>query len=321
MRLKGISVLVTGATGFIGSHLTRQLVKEGAEVSIFIRPTSSLNKIKDSKGKINIYKVDITDLSLLRKLVKKVKPQKVFHLAAYTDAGRSFNNIVSAIRVNVQGTMNLLSALEEVDYSCFVNTGSSEEYGCNNVPFTEEQKVDPLSPYAASKSANWLFCNMCYQTFSCPIVTLRPFLVYGPYQESNRFIPQFIISALRKKDFKMTAGEQTREFTYVTDIVEGYIRASMEEKAIGETINLCTGREYVLREVVNKIDQLMGEPIKILVGALPYRTKELWRLYGDGSKANQLLGWEPKVGLETGLQMTIKWYRKNIWFIKGGNYD
>jgi UDP-glucose 4-epimerase len=235
-----------------------------------------------------------------------------------------------AVQVNVIGTLNLLEALTETDCDCFVNTGTCYEYGHNTPPPSvppnlgrpggqhEDQMIDPINAYATSKSAAWLFCNMYYRTRSYPIVTMRPFTVYGPRQNPRALIPQVILSALRGEDFEMTGGEQTRDFTYVDDVVEGYIRASFSEKAIGQTINLGTGEEHAVKDVVLKVLELMGHPVRPLIGALPYRPGEIWRLYADSSKARRLLGWQPQVGLEDGLKKTIEWYTEQF---KAGALD
>jgi nucleoside-diphosphate-sugar epimerase len=149
---------------------------------------------------------------------------------------------------------------------------------------------------------------MYHRTRGHPIVTVRPFTVYGPRQSERALIPRTILSTLRGEDFEMTGGEQTRDFTYVDDVVEGYVRASLSKKAIGQTINLGTGEEHAIRDVVLKVLELMGSPVKPLIGVLPYRPGEIWRLYADSNKARELLGWQPQVGLEEGLRRTIKWY-------------
>ena len=178
--------------------------------------------------------------------------------------------------------------------------------------------VDPVNAYAASKSAAWLFCNMYHRTHGYPIVTVRPFTAYGPRQSIRVLIPQAILSALRGQDFEMTGGEQTRDFTYVDDVVEGCIRASLSEKAIGQTINLGTGEEHAIKGVVLEVLELMGSTVKPLLGALPYRPGEIWCLYSDSSKAKELLGWQPQVSLEEGLRWTIKWYTEQF---KAGAFD
>ena len=332
--LEGVRVLVTGATGFIGSHLAERLVAEGAEVTLAVEPRASKANVASILDKVRVHEVDLRDGQTVRQLVRKCRPSKIYHLAAVGVTEPEIDPRL-AVQVNVMGTLNLLDALTETDCDCFVNTGTCYEYGHNTPPppvppkvggaggQREDQMVDPINAYAASKSAAWLFCNMYHRTHGYPIVTVRPFTVYGPRQSERALIPQVIISALRgaeglAKDFAMTGGEQTRDFTYVDDIVEGYIRASLSEKAIGQTINLGTGEERSIKEVVLKVLELMGNPVKPMIGALPYRPREIWRLYSDSSKARELLGWQPQVSLEDGLRKTIAWYTEQF---KAGAFD
>lgn len=314
--LKGIITLVTGGAGFIGSHLCRRLVEEKARVFVFVEPNSSLKNIADILDKVVVYEVDITDFESLYKMVKEIGPKKIYHLASFVDVGRGFDKANLAIKTNIQGLVNLLHALEEIDYDCFINTGTCEEYGTNQAPFTEDQIPQPVSPYSASKSAAWLFGNMYARVHNCPIITLRPFTTYGPAQGHNMLVSQLILSCLKGQDFKMSRGEQTREFNYVTDIVDGYIKASLTKQALGETINIGNGQKYKVLDVAQKIVELMGNPIKLLVGSLPYRKREIWHLYCDNRKARQILGWQPKVSLDHGLKKTVEWFNEEFREIK-----
>ena len=266
---------------------------------------------------MRVHEVDLREGQKVRRLVRECQPSKVYHLAAVgvTEPGV---DPTLAVQVNVLGTLNLLEALGETDCDCFVNTGTCYEYGHNTPPMHEDQMVDPINAYAASKSAAWLFCNMVHRRRGYPIVTVRPFTVYGTRQSARALIPQVILAALRGEDFAMTGGEQTRDFTYVDDVVEGYIRASLSEKAVGQTINLGTGEERPIKDVVLKALELMGDPVKPLIGALPYRPREIWRLYSDSSKARELLGWQPQASLEEGLRKTIAWYTEKF---KAGAFD
>jgi len=309
--LEGVCVLITGATGFIGSHLAERLVGEGAEVTLAVEPGASQANIVSILDKVRVHEVDLRDGQTVRQLVREYQPSKVYHLAAVGVTEPDIDPLL-AVQVNVLGTLNLLEALRETDCDCLVNTGTCYEYGHNNPPMREDQMVDPINAYAASKSATWLFCNMYHRTHGYPIVTVRPFTVYGPRQSEHALIPQVILSALRGKDFEMTGGEQTRDFTYVDDVVEGYIRASLSEKAIGQTINLGAGEEHAIKDVVLKVLELMNSPVRPLIGALPYRPGEIQRLYADSNKARELLGWQPQVGLEEGLRRTIEWYTEQM---------
>jgi len=320
--LSQAKVLVTGASGFIGSYLTRRLVKEGAEVYAWIRPASRLVRIEEILPSLRVYDVDIRDFAQVQKALREIKPRKIYHLAAHVNVERTFQTLEDTLETNLKGTLNLLRVLEleKIDYDCFVNTGTCEEYGDNPAPFREDQPVNPVSPYSASKAAATSYCQMLHKTLGCPIVTLRPFLTYGPSQGPARMIPQAILSVLEKKEFKMTPGEQTREFIYVEDVVEGYLKASITPGAIGEVINIGNGREYPIKEVVLKIFDLMGAEAQPRIGALPYRQGENWHFYSDPTKAWNILRWKAQISLEEGLRRTIDWYkthyvknRNNLW--------
>ena len=320
--LEGMPVLITGATGFIGSHLAERLVAEGAEVTLAVEPRASKANVASILDKVRIHEVDLREGQTVQRLVRECQPSKVYHLAAVGVTEPGVDPTLAA-QVNVLGTLNLLEALRKTECDSFINTGTCYEYGHNDPPMREDQMVDPINAYAASKSAAWLFCSMYHRTRGCPIVTVRPFTVYGPRQSPRALIPQTILSALRgaeglAKDFAVTGGEQTRDFTYVDDVVEGYVRASLSEKAIGQTINLGTGEERPIKDVVLKVLELMGNPVRPLIGALPYRPREIWRLYSDSSKARELLGWQLQVNLEDGLRKTIEWYSEKF---KSGAFD
>ncbi len=311
-NLEGTRMLVTGAAGFIGSHLSRELVKKSAEVHLIDRPGISTTRIRDILDKVSVHYVDVTDYGSLRNSIREIKPQKIFHLAACVDATRDWNIIDKMINVTIKGTLNLLRSLEGVSYDCFVNTGTSEEYGDNPAPFRESQVPNPVSPYSASKVSTTMFCQMLHKTMNLPIVTVRPFLTYGPGQESQMLIPSLIKSLLKGKSFKMTRGEQTREFIYVDDIIEGFILAGTTPEAIGEVMNLGSGVEYRIKDVAKMIASLIGSPVKLEIGALPYRPGETMHFYCSNEKAKKILGWRPNVPLEAGLKRTIDWYKSQL---------
>jgi UDP-glucose 4-epimerase len=309
--LKNTKVLITGVSGFIGSHLARRLVAEGAKVHGLVRDKSNLWRIKDISSQINLHYADLNNFNSLKEIAQNITPQKVFHLAACVDASRKFTLVDDMVEVNVKGTLNLLLALKGTSYDCFINTGSSEEYGDNPVPFRESQMPNPVSPYSASKVAVSMFCHMLHKVHDLPIVTLRPFLTYGPGQESTMLIPSLINKTLKGETFEMTGGKQTREFNYVQDIVDGFVKASIAPGAIGEVINIGNGLEYPVRDVVEMVLSLMKSPIKPKVGALKYRPGEALHFYCDNTKAKEILAWEPKVGLDDGLKITIDWFEKH----------
>ena len=306
---KGERVLVTGANGFIGYHLTDRLIREGADVYAFFH--RNVHRIKFLQNHCCVLHTDLLDEYALTKSVRDIKPKIIFHLAAMVNVDRSTNLINSMMRINFQGTVNLLNALDEVGYECFINTGTCEEYGDNPVPFREDQCPRPVSPYSVSKSSATLYCSMIARTKHVPVVTLRPFLTYGPFQVSRMLIPDTIMRALKRESFDMTKGEQTREFNFVDDIVDGYLKAAKKPEGRGEIFNIGNGKEYTIRDVVSKILNILGNPITPSIGSLPYREGETWHFYCDNSKARDLLGWSPKVDLEEGLKKTIEWFVEN----------
>ena len=289
-------VLVTGAAGFIGSHLTRRLVASGAEVHALTDVVSSVypDRLLDLRRQITLHEGNIADRTAMEAIAKLVRPQIVFHLAAYTHVGKSWYRVDECIQSNVQGTVNLLLALEDVGYERFIYTGTSEIYGDIEVPFREDAKVNPISPYAVSKYSGERFCRMYQQGLGWPIVLVRPFNAYGPAQSPDRIIPETIVRALRGQELALTSGTQTREFNYVEDIAEGFELLATTPGIEGELFNIGGGEEVTIHDLVVEIVHQLGDPIEPKFGALEHRPNEIWRMYCDSSKARAALGWEPQ---------------------------
>lgn len=308
----GKRVLVTGAGGFIGSHVVRALLARGAEVYAVSSSVSSVLpfRLAEVAERIHVVEANITDRSAMEAMVEAVAPQLVAHLAAFTHVGKSFRRVDENIATNIQGTVNLLQALAG-GYERFVYTGTSEIYGDVPAPFREEGPVNPVSPYSVSKYAGERYCLMFHQAYGWPIVCLRPFNAYGPWQSADRIIPEVIMTALDGGELRMTDGRQTREFNFVPDLAEGFVAALEADGVDGQVINLGSGQEVSILDLTRKILDLMGNPIRPRVGALAHRPTEIWRMCSDSGKARRLLGWEPAHGLEEGLEATIGWYREH----------
>jgi nucleoside-diphosphate-sugar epimerase len=311
VELKGTRVLVTGATGFLGSHVVRRLLAEDATVYGVSSSVSSASpeRLAGVLDRIELLEANMRDASSLTEVVRTARPQLVLHQAAFTHVGKSFSRIDENIQTNIQGTANLLLALDG-NYERFVNIGSGDVYGDAPVPFHEDGPVRPASPYAVSKYAAERFCRMFHQAYGWPIVCLRPFNVYGPQQSPDRIIPELINSALRGRDLEMTEGKQTREFMYVDDVADVFVRSLVQPGIDGEVINVSRGEEVSIRELAQTVLDLMGNPVHALFGALDYRPTEIWRMFGDNTKARELLGWSPTTTLPDGLNQTIKWYQE-----------
>jgi nucleoside-diphosphate-sugar epimerase len=311
-----VKALVTGASGFIGSHLTRRLVADGHEVHALTSAVSSVYPVRllDLRGSIALHEGSLDDRSAMDAVVGASRPDVVFHLGAYTHVGKSWTRVDECIDVNIQGTVNLLQALDAAGWpaSRFVFTSTSEVYGDVNVPFVEDGPVNPISPYSVSKYAGERYCRMFAQGRGWPLVVVRPFNAYGPGQTPDRIIPEVIVRALRRQRLAMTSGRQTREFNFVEDLADGFIRAGLTPGIDGEVINIGSGVDVSMRDLAGQILQLMGDPIEPEFGALPERPSEIWRMYCDDTKARELLGWKPSVSLEEGLQRTVDWYSTEL---------
>ena len=312
--LSGSRVLVTGASGFIGSHLTRRLLDAGAEVHALTSVVSSVypTRLVDVRDRINLHEASLTDRGALEAVAALVKPAYVFHLGAYTHVGKSWQRVDECIQVNVQGTVNLLMALAPHGYTRFINTGTSEIYGDIEVPFREDNQPHPISPYSVSKYAAEEYCRLFAEAHGWPIVRVRPFNAYGPAQSPDRVIPEIITRAMRGEPLRMTQGRQTREFNYVADLADGFIQVASTPGIDGELVNLGCGVDVSMRDLATKILELMGDPIKAEFGAIPDRPTEIWKMHCDPTKAREVVGYEAKTSLDDGLAQTIEWYREEL---------
>ena len=309
-ELAGRNVLVTGAGGFIGSHLTRRLVAKGAHVSALTLTELDRRSLADVLGQVSLYAVDIGDADAVRQALGHIRPEIVFHLAAVGTSGPSIT-VPAAWRVNVEGTRNLLEAACRSGVRRFVHTGTAYEYGqASGYDLSTSKKLDPLAIYAASKMASHALVQEYGRTQGLPVVSLRLFAVYGPGQSAKSLMPAAVDAALEGRDFPMTAGEQLRDFVFVHDVVEGYLYAAAVEGIEGSITDLGTGNALTVREAVSRVFRLVGSPARLLAGALPYRPGEMMVQVADPRPARELLGWQATISLEDGLRQTIEWYRQ-----------
>ncbi len=306
------NVLITGASGFIGHQLTQLLIQEGAQVAIIARYNSIEHNVRLSPvwDKIEIIEADIRNIESLKPL-RSMKFDFIFHLAAYNHVGNSFLHMGEALETNNNGTANLLETVQ--DYGRFIYISTSEVYGQQDcVPFIEEMYPHPNSPYSVGKYAGELYSLMKQRQSNNPIVVIRPFNAFGPYQSTRAVIPELIVKCLRGEVVLTTEGKQTREFNFVTDLAEGMISVALSDKVIGEIINLGTGRDIAIRNIANLIHKKTKSKSELRIGGLPTRPNEIWKMSSDASKAQKLLGWKPKVSFEEGLDITIEWFRNYL---------
>lgn len=310
-NLVGRTVFLTGATGFIGSLLLRRLIKEGCEVHISVRRNSSLWRIEDIKEDCLCHITDLTDLDGVKSLIGKIKPDIIFHLAAYGVDYRQ-QNIYQAIDININASINLFESFLEYKGFRFVHTGSCFEYGHKNTAISEDDLPDPTSVYGITKAASvQLLSLMSKQAQQGNLVILRPFGVFGELEGSHKFFSQLIDKLSRRLSVQMTKGEQIRDYVYVGDLIDAYIIAVVVPlKNRVEIINIGSGKGVPLKEIALSIAKQTGIDEDLLqFGALPYRPDEMMYLVADNKKAKAVLGWEPKTSLEKGIENMIRWYK------------
>lgn len=299
------SVLVTGGAGFIGANLINKLLDLNYRVSILVKESTDLLRLKNVINKINIYKVDLLDKNL-KKIITKINPSKIFHLATYSSY-RNQEESMEMIDANIRGTLNLLMSTRGINYDIFVNTGSSSEYGIKDKAMREEDVLSPISFYAATKASITLLCNAFARECQKPIVTIRPFSVYGPYEEKTRFVPTIIKAIIENKTIKLTSGSQRRDFIYIEDVVDIYIKTMKMQNPSGQILNAGTGIQYTNDEVVETLFRVTEKRVPIQKGEFPKRIWDTSNWVADMSKTKRLLNWEPKFTLEMGLKRTYLW--------------
>jgi len=301
-------VLVTGGTGFMGRHLVRALHARGDRVVVVGRRAYP-GQVPGLQPEITYHAGDVASASFTDQVVRETRPELVFHLASAVDVSRDLDAIDGQVQATQMSAVHVARACLTHGVGRLVHVGTCEEYGNGPAPFHETQDPAPVSPYSAAKVAATAFVRMLCSSFGLRAVVVRPFLTYGPEQESNLLIPALIRSALAGRDFPMTGGEQSREFNYVDDIVAGFLRAADAPGVEGLTINLGCAEPRRIRDVAQMVLDLMGNPVRAEFGKLPYRPGETWEFYCDNSRARERLGWSPTVQLEDGLQRTIAWHR------------
>jgi nucleoside-diphosphate-sugar epimerase len=305
------TVLITGATGFVGSCLTHKLVNVNYDIHIIKREQSDIWCIKDILNRVESHNVDLVDRNGLEKLVKNIRPEIIFHTATY--GGYPFQRDVDTIiQTNIIGTVNLVNACSKNGFDIFVNTGSSSEYGIKSKPMSEEDLLEPINSYGVSKGAETLFCQAKAKSERLPIVTLRLFSPYGYYEELTRLIPSVIKSCLLGENPQVSSLNSVRDFIFIENVLDAYMRVIEVSDIDGEIFNIGYGKQHSVGEVVDKIVRLTGNKVKPVWGSVPKRSNEPTIWQADISKAKDILKWEPKHNLDEGLSKTIKWFEKNI---------
>lgn len=304
-------VLMTGATGFVGSCLARRLVETGYDVHIFSRTGSDRWRIADLAGRLTEHLVDLRDAGQVLVTVDKIQPAAICHLA--THGGFAFQQETSAIlESNFLGTTNLLRACEQVGFSSFINTGSSSEYGTKDTPMREEDLLEPVGDYGVSKAAATLFCRSEALKKGLPVVTLRLFSPYGPWDDPKRFVPYAIKSLLRGETPRFSSPASVRDYVFIDDVLDLYLGLIKEPHCGGEMFNVASGSQSSIGELFSLLAQIINPGITPAWGALGSQRPEPRTWVADIGKAERELGWKPVVTLQAGLTKTCGWLREHL---------
>lgn len=303
ISLANSRVLITGANGFIGRYLTTALAKQGAVISILTRKPTHLPFTHEE------YIGDLRDAEFVDACIEQSNPKVIFHLAAFKERSSDLSVFSAAIQNNLIGSLHLFAATMKLQEApLIVIMGTAEEYGQNICPFVEGMRESPVSAYSFSKLCVKHLCEVLNNQYKMPFVIVRPTLAYGPGQNTDMFLPALIKALITNSPFSMTWGKQTRDFIYITDLVDALIRAAIYPNINGQIINIGSGLPISLADTALMVQKLLKKTGLLQIGKIDYRPGEVMEYYVDITRAQQLLEWKPKVKLEQGLINTINFY-------------
>ncbi|MGB1287714.1 MAG: SDR family NAD(P)-dependent oxidoreductase [Aggregatilineales bacterium] len=318
-------VLVTGAGGFIGSHLTEHLVHLGADVRAMVHYNAlgswSWLDQSDVQDEIDVVAGDIIDRDSVRSAMEDC--EMVFHLAALIAIPYSYRAPMSYVRTNIEGSINVFQAARELGTEKIIQTSTSETYGSAiYTPIDEKHPLQGQSPYSASKIGADMMAQAFYQSFDVPVATIRPFNTFGPRQSARAVIPTIITQCLTQDKIKLGNIYPRRDMNYVANTVSGFVAVAESPESSGEIINIGYGEDISIGDLAQMIARLMDKSIDIETDEKRLRPEgsEVDRLLADVSRANDLLGWQPQVSLEQGLQKTIEWVSNHLERYRPGVY-
>jgi len=310
-------VLITGGAGFIGANFVYRFLEAGYDVNLIEKRESNIWRLKNIKDKIKINYIHLKDYNKLEKFILELKPQIILHLAAFGTYPRRQQELKEIIETNFVGTVNLVNACSKIKFKCFINAGSSSEYGRKDKPMRETDLLEPDNPYGVTKAAAAMYCRYMAKSLGLPIVTMRPFAVYGYFEEKERLIPTIIKSCLTNTELELSSPNSVRDFIFIEDVIEAYLLVIKNiQKIKGEIFNLGTGKQSTIAQVVKMIKKITQSSANPQYGKVKPGQQEPKNWVADTSKIKQFLNWQPRYDLKEGLKKDIEWFKKNPSFYK-----
>jgi len=302
-------ILITGISGFIGNHLARRFLKKGFDVAGLYIDENELIRLNDISDKLSLKKIDITNIDELNTIFNQYKFESIFHLAA---EGVQINSVAKArsLNTNINGTINLALAALEHKTSKFIYIGSGFEYGASDSPIISKSPLNPINFYAATKSATWILLNNLFLDDQLPLITVRPFNIYGIYENLNRLVPYVVSQALKNESLKLTHGNQIRDFLYVEDMVNALVNIQTGNILSGSIFNLGGGKDnaFSVKQLVFKVlDQLKRDHSLAEFGTITRVRKEPQYYVADITETGKKLNWKPMISLDEGIGRVVDW--------------
>lgn len=302
-------VLLTGGSGFVGANLACRLLRDGHELHLLLRPGYRHWRLVGMAPDVTVHQVPLTNCRELDRLVGRLKPQWIFHLATY-GAYSNQTDSEQMVSTNVLGTMNLVESCLTTGFEAFVNAGSSSEYGFKQQPPSERDCLEPNSAYAVTKAAATLYCQHVARRENARLLTLRLYSVYGPYEEPTRLIPTLIRKGLKNQLPPLVSPTIARDFIYIDDVIDAFVMAAQRRnQEPGAVYNVGTGRQLTIRNVVDIARRVLHITAKVRWASMPDRAWDTTVWVADNRQTRTCLEWAPRIDFETGLSKTVAWFK------------
>lgn len=314
---KTYKILVTGATGFVGSNLVRRLSSNGHDIHILTRRSSNKWRLMDCFSDLHNHTIDLLNQEELKGLMTEIEPDVIFHLATSGMYGGVQRPDREVIETNLLGTVNLINACNDIDYKCFVNTGSSSEYGPKKEPMKETDICEPINFYGISKCAATLYGQSIAQTNDKPIIGLRLFSPFGPFDDKSRLITYAITNALQNKPLLLGNPTAVRDYIYIEDVLDVYLQSIEIASGLkGEVFNVGSGSQITVTYIVNKIIEITDSKSEIKGNSFSGRAHDTEKWEANIEKISRSFNWRPKYHIDDGIRQTISWFESNLHLYK-----